>query len=190
MKTDPTFWLLARASGLTAYALLTASVLAGLVLKTRPFRSLKPAQVTEIHRLLALLGIGVLAMHGITLALDTAVKIPLVALFVPGASPYKPLAVGIGVLAAELMVLVYASFSQRKRIGTKTWRRLHFASYAVFAAATVHGLAAGTDTAQPWGFGLYLVAVGAVAGATVFRILSPKPPSAKRAAGTTPRAVA
>ena len=29
MKTDPTFWLLSRASGLTAYGLLTASVLAG-----------------------------------------------------------------------------------------------------------------------------------------------------------------
>ena len=37
MTHDPTFWLLARASGLTAYALLTATVLAGLVLKSRPF---------------------------------------------------------------------------------------------------------------------------------------------------------
>ena len=36
MKTDPTFWLLARASGLTAYALLTTSVLAGLTVKSRP----------------------------------------------------------------------------------------------------------------------------------------------------------
>ena len=36
MKTDPTFWLLARATGLTAYALLTASVLAGLTVKSRP----------------------------------------------------------------------------------------------------------------------------------------------------------
>ena len=53
MKNDPTFWLLARASGLTAYALLTASVLAGLVLKSRPFRSLKPAAVTDTHRFLA-----------------------------------------------------------------------------------------------------------------------------------------
>ena len=44
MKTDPTFWLLARASGLTAYGLLTTSVLAGLVLKSKPFgRALKPA---------------------------------------------------------------------------------------------------------------------------------------------------
>ena len=30
MKGDPTYWVLARATGFTAYALLTASVLAGL----------------------------------------------------------------------------------------------------------------------------------------------------------------
>ena len=32
MRHDPTFWLLARASGLTAYVLLTLSILAGLML--------------------------------------------------------------------------------------------------------------------------------------------------------------
>jgi sulfoxide reductase heme-binding subunit YedZ len=182
MKTDPTFWLLARASGMTAYLLLTASVLAGLVLKARPFRSLKPAQVTDIHRFLALLGLGALALHGVTLVLDQAVEIPLVALLVPGMSPYRPLAVGIGVLAAELMLLVYASFSQRKRMGAKTWRRLHYASYVVFAASTAHGLLAGTDTQRPWALAVYLLAVGSVAAATFFRALAPKPTPPARAA--------
>jgi hypothetical protein len=55
MKSDLTFWILARTSGLVAYALLTASVLAGLVLKSRPFSALKPALVTDLHRFLALL---------------------------------------------------------------------------------------------------------------------------------------
>jgi len=183
MKTDPTFWILARASGLTAYVLLTASVLAGLVLKTRPFRSLKPAQVADTHRFLSMLGVGALALHGSTLALDRAVTIPLVALVVPGASPYRPLAVGIGVLAAELLVVVYASFSQRKRIGVKNWRRLHYATYAVFGLATVHGLLAGTDTNRPWVLAITFAAVGAVAMATAFRLLSPKPPPQPRKAG-------
>lgn len=186
MKTDPTFWLLARASGMTAYLLLTASVLAGLVLKARPFRSLKPAQVTDIHRFLALLGLGTLALHGVTIVLDKAVQIPLVALVVPGASPYRPVAVGVGVLAAELMLLVYASFSQRKRIGAKTWRRLHYASFAVFVAATAHGLFAGSDTQRPWALAVYLLAVGSVAAATFFRALAPKPAPPARA----PRPVA
>ena len=59
---DPTFWILARASGLTAYFLLTLSVLAGLVLKSRPFgRALSAAAVTDTHRFLATLGLGAVA---------------------------------------------------------------------------------------------------------------------------------
>ena len=50
MKHDPTFWLLARATGLTAYVLLTASVLAGLVVKSKPFgKSVKPATAIEMR---------------------------------------------------------------------------------------------------------------------------------------------
>ena len=173
MKNDPTFWLLARASGLTAYALLTASVLAGLVLKSRPFRSLKPAAVTDTHRFLALLGLGAIALHGLTLLFDRTVHLSPVALLVPGASPYRPLPVGVGVLAAELMLVVYASFALRRRIGPKNWRRLHWATYAIFAAATVHGLASGTESAQPWALAVYLAAVGAVTGAVAWRALTP-----------------
>ena len=51
MTHDPTFWLLARASGLTAYGLLTSAVLAGLLLKARPFgAAVKPATAVEVTR--------------------------------------------------------------------------------------------------------------------------------------------
>lgn len=173
MRNDPTFWLLARASGLTAYLLLTASVLAGLVLKARPFRSLRPAAITDTHRFLALLGLGAIALHGATLLLDKTVHMTPIALLVPGASHYRPVPVGVGVLAAELMLVVYVSFALRRRIGQRNWRRLHWATYAIFAAATVHGLAAGTDTAQPWAFAIYLAAIGGVAAATAWRALTP-----------------
>jgi sulfoxide reductase heme-binding subunit YedZ len=173
VRNDPTFWLLARAGGLTAYLLLTASVLAGLVLKSRPFRSLKPAAVTDTHRFLALLGLGAIALHGATLLLDRTIHLSPVALLVPGASPYRPVPVGVGVLAAEFMLVVYASFTLRRRIGHRNWRRLHWATYAIFAAATVHGIAAGTDTPQPWAFAVYLGAIGSVAGATAWRALAP-----------------
>lgn len=173
MKTDPTFWLLARASGLTAYALLTASVLAGLVLKSKPFgRAVKAASVMDVHRFLALLGLGMLTLHGVALVLDQTVKMPLAGLFVPGVSPYRPLAVALGVVAAELMGLVYVSFSLRKRIGQRNWRRLHWATYGVFLMGTLHGLTAGTDASQPWARALYLGAIGSVAFATAWRALA------------------
>jgi sulfoxide reductase heme-binding subunit YedZ len=181
VKGDPTFWILARASGLLAYALLTSSVLAGLVLKARPFgTTLKPAAITDLHRFLALLGLGAVSLHGLALVLDTAVPISLADLFVPGLAPYRPLATGLGVLAEELMLIVYASFALRKRIGTRNWRRLHWATYLIFALATVHGLAAGTDSGTTWALALYGAAAGAVIAATAWRALIPPPKGAPR----------
>jgi methionine sulfoxide reductase heme-binding subunit len=182
VKTDPTFWLLARASGLTAYGLLTCSVLAGLVLKSRPFgRALKPAAVTDVHRFLALLGLGMLAVHGTTLMLDRTLRMPLAGLFVPGASPYRAAAVALGVVAAELTALIYVSFLLRSRIGARNWRRLHWATYLAFLLATLHGLASGTDSPQAWAHDLYLGAVGAVAFATAWRALGrPTRPATRR----------
>jgi len=172
VKGDPTFWLLARATGLTAYLLLTVAVLGGLVLKSRPFGArVRPAAVTDVHRFLTLLALSALAVHVATLVLDTTIHMPLIALVVPGASPYRPLAVAFGVVACELAALIAVSFSLRRRIGFRAWRRLHWCAYLVFLLATAHGIAAGTDSAQPWASALYLGAVGAVAFATAWRAL-------------------
>ena len=57
-----------------------------------------------MHKFLSLLALGAIALHGLVLTLDQTVRMPLAALLVPGLSPYRPLATGIGVLAAELMV--------------------------------------------------------------------------------------
>ena len=172
MHHDPTFWLLARAAGLAAYAVLTSSVLAGLVLKSRPFARLKPSRVTEIHRTLAVTGLGALVLHGVALVLDSTVKVSVAALLVPGLVSYRPLPVALGVVAAWLFAAITVSFRLRKRIGTRTWRRLHWLTYALFGLATIHGVAAGTDTTQPWAFGLYVGALGSVAFATAWRALA------------------
>lgn len=173
MHHDPTFWLLARASGLTAYTVLTLSVLAGLVLKSRPFRSLRAPDVVEVHKTLALTGLGALVLHGVSIVLDTTVKVSLVALFVPGLVAYRPAAVAAGVVAAWLFAVVAASFWVRRRIGTRLWRRLHWLTYALFGLATIHGISAGTDSTQPWARALYLGALGAVVAATAWRALVP-----------------
>lgn len=169
MKSDPTFWLLARATGLTAYVLLTTSVLAGLTVKSRPLGArIKAAAATDLHKFLSLLGLSAVALHGFVLTLDSTVRMPLAALLVPGLSPYRPLATGIGVLAAELIFVIYVSFSLRRRIGVRNWRRLHYLTFAVFGAATAHGLAAGTDR---WALPLYAGSIAAVIGLTAWRVL-------------------
>jgi thiamine biosynthesis lipoprotein len=135
----------------------------------RDRRRIKAAAATDVHRFLSLLALGAIALHGLVLTLDQTVRLPAAALVVPGLSPYRPLATGIGVLAAELMALIYASFSLRRRIGVSTWRRLHYLTFGVFAAATVHGLAAGTDR---WALGLYTGSIAAVSGLTAWRIIT------------------
>jgi sulfoxide reductase heme-binding subunit YedZ len=173
---DPTFWILARASGLTAYALITAAVVAGLVLKSRPFgRALKAASATDVHRFLSLLALGAVAVHGTALVLDSTVRIGPSALLVPGLAPYRPMWIGFGVVSAELAALIVLSFSVRRKIGARVWRKLHWATYLIFATATAHGLGAGTDSVHSWAFALYLAAVGSVVFATTWRALTRTP---------------
>lgn len=174
MTHDPTFWLLARAAGMTAYVALSLSVLAGLVLKSRPLGTrLRPPVVLGIHRTLALSGLLALALHGVALVLDTTVHVSPLALVVPGLVDYRPQQTALGVVAANLMLVVYASFSLRRRIGMRAWRLLHWSTYAIFASATVHGLYTGTDTARPWALGIYLGALFAVVFAASWRWLVP-----------------
>lgn len=172
MKGEPTFWLLTRASGMTAYLLLTFAMLAGLTVKSRALgRSVRPASVVDVHRFLSLLALGFLAVHGVTLVFDRAVSIPVEALFVPWASPYRPLWTGLGVVGGEIAAIVVASFSVRRLTGAKAWRLVHWTTYAAFVLATAHGLFAGTDTGHTWALGVYLGAVSAVTGATAWRAL-------------------
>ena len=174
MTHDPTFWLLARAAGMTAYVALSLSVLAGLVLKSRPLGTrLRPPVVLGIHRTLALSGLLALVLHGVALVLDSTVHVSPLALLIPGLVDYRPAQTALGVVAGNLMLVIYASFAVRRRIGMRAWRLLHWATYAVFAAATVHGLFAGTDSSRPWALGIYLSGLFAVVLAATWRFLVP-----------------
>lgn len=195
MTSDPTLWILARSTGVVAYALLTSTVLAGLTAKSRPVRSLSPAATVDLHRFLSLLSLMAVALHGAFLALDASVPIPVVALLIPGTSPYRPLWVALGVLGAELMLLIHLSFRFRRRIGVRTWRRLHYATYLAFGGATAHGLMAGSDSARPWALAMYVLASGAVVALTAWRVLgarrrAPAPPPAQPAEPPPAAAVA
>lgn len=172
MSDAPLFWNLARASGFVAYGLLAATMIFGLAVRTRALsRLVKPAAVTDTHRVLSLLALGMIALHGMALVLDPVVEISPAGLLLPGLTEYRPVWTAFGVVAAWLALAVHASFSLRKRIGARTWRRLHWLTYAVFLTATVHGIASGTDTTRGWAMAIYGLAVGAAVGATVWRVM-------------------
>jgi sulfoxide reductase heme-binding subunit YedZ len=176
---DHAIWLSARSMGLVAYALATCSVLLGVATAARAGDRL-PGRgfVSDTHRALSLLTVLAVAGHVLLLAFDRYTRFSPADLLVPFVSWYRPAWTGLGVLAAYVVLALYASFYVRSRIGYRTWRTLHYASFAVFVMATAHGLLAGSDSSAIWARWLYTVSISAVALAVAYRLLrvgSPRP---------------
>lgn len=178
----PFWWLMARVTGVVGYLLITASMLSGVVLHTRLVqRMASPIARMEWHKVLAMLGIALVALHGISLVMDNYVTITWLDLIVPGGTEYRPLWVSVGVLSMWLMVIVSLTAAWRKHLGAKFWKAVHLASYGVFVTATAHGLMAGTDSGKPWMLAIYIVATALVAGVAARRLIAgPNAPLKRR----------
>jgi len=164
-------WYAARAGGLVAYLLLSCSVVLGLLLSARARLEWPRFAVEDVHRYLAILTGAFLTVHIGSLALDQVVPFGLSNLLVPFTASYRPFATGLGVVAAELFAAVAVTNALRRRIPHELWRKAHYATLAVWLAASVHGVLAGTDRHEPWMLTLYVGAAAsvAVAGLSRFR---------------------
>src|SRR3954453_10982572 len=96
--TDKAWWDIARTGGVVAFALLTAAVLLGLLLRGDPERRRLRPQVAEWHRLLVLLAYVFLAGHVAALLAGGAVDLSLADVLVPFHSDYRTFAVALGVI--------------------------------------------------------------------------------------------
>ena len=106
--------------GFLAYGALVVSVLYGLLLSTGILDRVAHRAVSlTLHQDLSAIAIGLTALHGALLALDTYVPQSVRQLVMPFAGPYRPEWVGIGQVAFYLMVIVYGSFYVRRRIGQR-----------------------------------------------------------------------
>ncbi len=176
-------WYSSRLLGFLAYGALAVSVIYGLLLSTGVLDAIAHRAVSfTLHQDLSAIAIGLTALHGALLALDTYVPTSVVQLAVPFSGPYRPEWVGIGQLGFYLMVVVYVSFYLRRRLGQRTWRLLHYTTLLAFAGATAHGLMAGTDTPAAWAFWTYASASAAVVFLLGYRITLGIAQSAARSA--------
>lgn len=149
-------WQVARASGFAAFVALSFEVIVGLVVSTRVGdRRLARGQLIELHSWLSPLALALVVGHAAVLLADGYIRFDALDLLIPFVAPYRGVAVGLGVLAAYVAVVVHASFAFRRRLGTKLWRRLHYLSFFAFASAALHGIVAGSDSGQPWAVALY-----------------------------------
>lgn len=166
-------WEIARAGGLLAYLLATASVLIGILLSLKLRSSRWPRFLTtELHRFVTVLALVFTTIHGLAVWVDPFTGFTGGEVLVPFASHYRPLWLALGIVAGYLLGAVWASEYVRKWIGYAWWRRFHYLAFGVFALATVHGLGSGTDTGEPWALGLYAVCAGSVLALAAWRVVN------------------
>lgn len=164
-------WLFERLFAFLAYIAVTLSVVFGLLISTRLLDAMAHRPVTlTVHRDLAVLGLGLAGIHGALLGIDATMPFSVTQVLLPGAAPYAPLAVGLGQLALYLMVVMAASYGLRGWLGRRAWRAIHNLALLAFIGSTVHGIAAGTDSGQPWAQWLYLAAATVVTFLAVYRV--------------------
>jgi methionine sulfoxide reductase heme-binding subunit len=169
-------WYVARAGGILAFVLLTGSVVAGLLMSGRARLPGWPRFALEdVHRFLGLLTGAFLALHVGSLLLDSYLPFSLWSVVVPGTAPYRPLAVALGVVGAELLVALAITNRYRRQLSHRFWRRAHCLNFAVWILALAHGIAAGTDSTTIWALALYVPATALVVGLTVRRVLRTAP---------------
>jgi DMSO/TMAO reductase YedYZ heme-binding membrane subunit len=174
-------WDAARAGGLISYALLTTAVALGLVLRNRWQSSRWPRLVTnELHGYVSLLALVFIAVHVCAVAIDPFTRFGLAAVLVPFASHYRPVWMGLGIVALYLLLAVWVSSRLRRRIGHRLWRQIHVLAFVVYGAATLHGLGTGSDTRTIWAAALYAGSVGLVGLLLTVRLLAPAGRGARR----------
>jgi hypothetical protein len=145
------WWYLARASGIVAWLMLTATVLWGLLLSTRLLQDRrKPAWLLDLHRWLGGLALTFTAVHMAGLALDGYVDFGLRELLVPFASTWEPVAVAWGVVAFHLLVAVQVTSLMMRRLPRRAWKAIHSTSFALFWMTSLHAALAGSDTGSGW----------------------------------------
>ncbi len=171
------WWYVARSSGIVAWALLSASVVWGLLLSTKISTTrlaagrLRPAWLLDLHRHLGGLAVIFTAIHIAGIVADSYVTFSWADVLVPMASQWRPGAVAFGVVAMYLLVAVEATSLAIRHLPRPLWRWIHRSSFVLYGTATWHGIAAGTDADNQWFRAAAWVSVVLVVGLTIRLVL-------------------
>jgi len=164
-------WYLTRATGLVALVLLTLSMAFGLLSSVRYQRPAWPRFVTAgLHRNTTLLAVAFTVLHVITTAADSFVSIPVQDAVIPFISSYRPLWLGLGAVAFDLMLALAITSLLRTRMSYRSWRLVHWTSYLCWPVAVLHGLGTGSDASVRWVLGLTVACVALIAALIAWRL--------------------
>jgi methionine sulfoxide reductase heme-binding subunit len=164
-------WYLTRAAGAAALVLLTGSVMLGIAdVRRWSTRAVPRFVVDGLHRTVSLLAVAMLGVHIVTTVVDGFAPITLSDAVIPFGSAYRPLWLGLGALSFDLLLAVTITSILRARVGARAWRITHWAAYACWPLALVHGLGTGSDVQAGWMLWLSLACTAGVIVAVLVRV--------------------
>src|SRR5438477_1409808 len=165
------YWYLSRAAGFTAYLLLFVAAALGILVSTRlGERVARRNLIFDIHRFTSILALAFSLFHVYILLGDGYFNFNVWQLSLPFISPYRNWQVAAGVFGLYAMAIVVVSFYVRQFVGYRAWRTLHYLTFAMYAAVTLHGIAAGTDTTEVWARGIYLLTGAGILALIFYRL--------------------
>jgi len=144
-------WYLTRGTGTVSLVLLTISLALGIANVRRAHTSTVPRFVFDaVHRSVSLLALAFVVVHVVTSVLDPFAPIRLIDAVIPFVSSYRPVWLGLGAVASDVLIAIVLTSLLRRRFGYRTWRATHWVAYACWPIALVHGLGAGSDARTSW----------------------------------------
>jgi predicted ferric reductase len=166
------YWYLTRSTGAVALVLLTAAVALGVADVRRWSTPRWPRfLVDSLHRNVSLLAVVFLGLHILTSVLDSFTKISLLDAVVPFAGSYRPLWLGLGAIASDLLLAVAITSLLRRRLGYASWRAIHWLAYASWPVALLHGFGTGSDVKSTWLLALSIACLIVVLAAVLVRVI-------------------
>jgi Ferric reductase like transmembrane component len=171
-STGSAYWYFARGTGVVSLLLLTASIALGVVNVSRWRSERWPAFViTGLHRNLTIVALSFVGVHVLMSVADSYTPVRLVDAVVPFVSSYRPIWLGLGAVAFDLLVALILTSLLRARIGYRRWKATHWFAYAAWPVALVHGIGTGTDARSGWMLVLTFCCVAVVLVAVLWRVL-------------------
>jgi predicted ferric reductase len=162
--------------------LLWAATVWGLIVSTKVAKGVIPAPFsTSLHEFLSLGALAFSGFHALVLLGDGYIDFGLVDIIYPFAASYRPGWVGLGQLGFYLGAALTLSFYVRRRIGTKTWRSLHYLTFLAYVLVLAHALTIGTDASEQLAQAMYLATVATIVFLIYYRLLASSQKSRPRA---------
>lgn len=169
---NTSLWYASRGTGVVALVMFTVVVIVGILTRGgRTLPGLSGWVTSTFHRNASLVATTFLVIHIASSIIDPYASIKIVDAFIPFVSSYRPIWLGLGAIAFDLVLAIVITSLTRNRLGRRSWRAIHWFTYVMWPVAVIHGLGTGSDVTQNWFVAITAACIFVVVAAVIWRIL-------------------